>query len=138
MYVVLGLLLAKLFARITLIPDAMLWPGVLVFAVIGAYGQNQSHGRRVGHAVFGVVGLFFRRFGFSPAPLVMGLVLGKMVEETLKQSLFIFDQNWLLFFSRPIVVALFVVTALSISMPFIARFVRHVRRRPADLNPIEE
>ncbi|HEX5867277.1 MAG TPA: hypothetical protein VFY72_06180, partial [Beijerinckiaceae bacterium] len=62
----------------------------------------------------------------------------KMVEETLKQSLLIFDQNWLLFFSRPIVVALFVVTALSVSMPFIARLVRHVRRGPADLNPIEE
>ncbi len=42
---------------------------------------------------FGVVGFFFRRFGFSPAPLVMGLVLGKMVEETLKQSLLIFDRT---------------------------------------------
>jgi putative tricarboxylic transport membrane protein len=137
-YVVLGLFLAKLFARITLIPDALLWPGVFVFAVIGAYGQDQSMVDVWVMLVFGVIGFFFRRFGFSPAPLVMGLVLGKMVEETLKQSLLIFDQNWLLFFSRPIVVALFVVTALSISMPFIARLVRHVRRRPADLNPIEE
>jgi putative tricarboxylic transport membrane protein len=137
-YVVLGLFLAKLFARITLIPDALLWPGVFVFAVIGAYGQDQSMVDVWVMLVFGVIGFFFRRFGFSPAPLVMGLVLGKMVEETLKQSLLISDQNWLLFFSRPIVVALFVVTALSISMPFIARLVRHVRRRPADLNPIEE
>jgi putative tricarboxylic transport membrane protein len=137
-YVVLGLFLAKLFARITLIPDALLWPGVFVFAVIGAYGQDQSIIDVWVMLIFGVIGFYFRRFGFSPAPLVMGLVLGKMVEETLKQSLIIFDQNWLLFFSRPIVVALFVVTALSISMPFIARLVRRVRRRPADLNPIEE
>ena len=137
-YVVLGLFLAKLFARITLIPDALLWPGVFVFAIIGAYGQDQSIVDVWVMLVFGVIGFYFRRFGFSPAPLVMGLVLGKMVEETLKQSLLIFDQNWLLFFSRPIVVALFIVTALSISSPLIARGVRAVLRKPKNLNPIEE
>ncbi|HKH66347.1 MAG TPA: tripartite tricarboxylate transporter permease, partial [Reyranella sp.] len=137
-YVVLGLFLAKLFARITLIPDALLWPGVFVFAIIGAYGQDQSIVDVWVMLVFGVIGFYFRRFGFSPAPLVMGLVLGKMVEETLKQSLLIFDQNWLLFFSRPIVVALFIVTALSVSSPLIARGVRAVLRKPKNLNPIEE
>ncbi len=70
---------------------------------------------------FGVIGYVMRRYGFSPAPLVMGLVLGTMVEETLKQSLLIFDQNWLMFFTRPIVVALFVVTALSVCAPWLAR-----------------
>jgi len=137
-YVVLGLFLAKLFARITLIPDALLWPGVFVFAIIGAYGQDQSIVDVWVMLVFGVIGFYFRRFGFSPAPLVMGLVLGKMVEETLKQSLLIFDQNWLLFFSRPIVVALFIVTALSVSSPLIARGLRAVLRKPKNLNPIEE
>jgi putative tricarboxylic transport membrane protein len=137
MYVALGLLAAKLFARITLIPDAMLWPGVLVFAVIGAYGPNQSMVDVWVMLSFGVVGYVMRRFGFSPAPLVMGLVLGTMVEETLKQSLLIFDQNWLLFFSRPIVVVLFAVTALSIGAPWIAKAVRATMRKPG-LNPIEE
>jgi putative tricarboxylic transport membrane protein len=79
-----------------------------------------------------------RRFGFSPAPLVMGLVLGTMVEETLKQSLLIFDQNWLLFFTRPIVVALFIVTILSIAAPWIARALKSAMRKPADLNLLEE
>jgi putative tricarboxylic transport membrane protein len=137
-YVVLGLFMAKLFARITLIPDALLWPGVFVFAVIGAYGQDQSLMDVWVMLVFGVIGFFFRRFGFSPAPLVMGLVLGKMVEETLKQSLIIFDQNWLLFFSRPIVVALFAVTFLSVFTPLAARAVRKAFRRARPLNPVEE
>jgi putative tricarboxylic transport membrane protein len=137
-YVVLGLFLAKVFARITLIPDALLWPGVFVFAVIGAYGQDQSMVDVWVMLLFGVIGFFFRRFGFSPAPLVMGLVLGKMVEETLKQSLLIFDQNWLRFFERPIVVALFVVTALSVSTPLLVRGWRAAFRKPKTLNPIEE
>lgn len=123
-YVVLGLFAAKLFARITLIPDAILWPGVLVFAIVGAYGPNQSLVDVWVMLGFGVIGYVMRRYGFSPAPLVMGLVLGTMVEETLKQSLLIFDHNWLLFFSRPIVVALFLVTALSICAPWLMRAIR--------------
>jgi putative tricarboxylic transport membrane protein len=85
-----------------------------------------------------VIGFLLRRFGFSPAPLVMGLVLGKMAEETLKQSLLIFDQNWLLFFSRPIVVALFAVTVLSVAAPWIVRAARPSMRQPADVNALDE
>jgi putative tricarboxylic transport membrane protein len=137
-YVVLGLFAAKVFARITLIPDAILWPGVLVFAVIGAYGPNQSMLDVWVMLAFGVIGFLLRRYGFSPAPLVMGLVLGTMTEETLKQSLLIFDQNWLMFFSRPIVVTLFIVTALSVAAPWIARGLQASLRKPANLNPADE
>jgi putative tricarboxylic transport membrane protein len=137
-YVPLGLFAAKYFARITLIPDALLWPGVLVFAVIGAYGPNQSMVDVWVMLGFGVIGYLLRRFGFSPAPLVMGLVLGTMAEETLKQSLLIFEQNWLLFFSRPIVVALFAITVLSVAAPWIARAVQGSMRKPANLNALDE
>ena len=78
-------------------------------------------GRRDDHVGIRVVGYLFRRYGFSPAPLIMGLVLGKMVEETLKQSLLIFDQDWTLFFSRPVVVVLFVITAASLLVPALLR-----------------
>jgi putative tricarboxylic transport membrane protein len=137
-YVPLGLFAAKFFARITLIPDAILWPGVLVFAVIGAYGPNQSMVDVWVMLGFGVIGYLLRRFGFSPAPLVMGLVLGTMAEETLKQSLLIFEQNWMLFFSRPIVVALFLITILSVAAPWIARALQSSMRKPADLNALDE
>jgi putative tricarboxylic transport membrane protein len=138
MYVVLGLFAAKLFARITWIPDALLWPGVFVFAVAGAYGPNQSMVDVAIMLIFGVIGFAMRRHGFSPAPLVMGLVLGTMVEETLKQSLLIFDQDWTKFLSRPIVVVLFVVTAISILLPFIGRMARSVRRRRTEPQSIDE
>jgi putative tricarboxylic transport membrane protein len=54
----------------------------------------------------------------------MGLVLGQMVEETLKQSMVIFDQDWTRFFSRPIVVALFAITITTVLLPFVSRFRR--------------
>lgn len=124
LYMALGLGAAKLFARITLIPPAYLWPAVFVLAVVGAYAPNQSMTDVWTMLIFGVLGFILRRYGFSPAPVIMGLVLGSMVEETLKQSLLIFDQNWLLFFSRPIVDVLFAVTFAGLVLPPVMRLLR--------------
>ncbi len=128
LYLVLGFAFAKGFARITLIPDAYLWPGVFILSVVGAYAPNQSISDVWVMLAFGVVGFFFKRYGFSPAPLIMGLVLGKMVEETMKQSLLLFDQDWSQFFHRPIVVTLFAITVLGLTAPAIANAWR--RRYP--------
>jgi putative tricarboxylic transport membrane protein len=130
LYLVLGFAFAKGFARITLIPEAYLWPGVFILSVVGAYAPNQSLTEVWVMLAFGVVGFLFRRYGFSPAPLIMGLVLGKMVEETLKQSLLLFDQDWTQFFARPVVVTLFAITAAGLLAPVIGRtwrsFWKHV------------
>ena len=82
-----------------------------MLSVIGAYAPNQAMADVWMMLAFGVIGFFMRRFGFSPAPLVIGLVLGKMVEETLKQSLLIFDLSWGGFLGRPIALTLFGLTA---------------------------
>ena len=127
LYMGLGLGAAKLFARVTLIPPTFLWPAVFVLAVIGAYAPNQAMTDVWTMLIFGVLGFVLRRYGFSPAPLIMGLVLGAMVEETLKQSLLIFDQNWLLFFTRPIVDVLFAITLCGLLLPMAGRVLRRLR-----------
>jgi putative tricarboxylic transport membrane protein len=126
-YLVMGLYMAKLFARISLIPPAILWPAVFVLSMIGAYGPNQSMGDVYVMLVAGVVGFLFRRTGFSPAPLIMGLVLGGMVEETLKQSLIIFGDDVTGFLGRPIALALFAVTATGLLWPVVSRLLRVAR-----------
>jgi putative tricarboxylic transport membrane protein len=130
-YLAMGLSMARLFARISLIPPAFLWPAVFALSVVGAYGPNQSLGDVYIMFVAGVVGFLFRRAGFSPAPLIMGLVLGGMVEETLKQSLIIFGDGAgaILggFLSRPIALGLFAVTAAGLLWPVLARLLRVAR-----------
>lgn len=123
-YLVMGLGMAKLFARISLIPPAILWPSVFILSIIGAYGPNQSMGDVLIMLVAGVLGFLFRRTGFSPAPLIMGLVLGAMVEETLKQSLIIFGDDLGGFLGRPIALAIFAVTAAGLLWPVVARLAR--------------
>ncbi len=123
-YLVMGLGMAKLFARISLIPPALLWPSVFILSIIGAYGPNQSLGDVFIMLVAGVVGFLFRRTGFSPAPLIMGLVLGAMVEETLKQSLIIFGDDVSGFLGRPIALVIFAVTLAGLLWPVVARLTR--------------
>jgi putative tricarboxylic transport membrane protein len=124
LYLVMGLSMARLFARISLIPPAFLWPTVFVLSVVGAYGPNQSMGDVLVMLAAGVVGFLFRRRGFSPAPLIMGLVLGGMLEETLKQSLIIYGDNLGGLLARPIAMSLLAVTALGLLWPVLARIVR--------------
>jgi putative tricarboxylic transport membrane protein len=128
-YLALGMTMARTFARLSLIPPSFLWPSVFVLCVLGAYAPNQTMVDVWTMLAFGVIGFVMRRHGFSPAPLVMGLVLGQLIEETLKQSMVIFDQDWTRFFSRPIVVALFVITALTVLAPLIGRLLGGPARR---------
>jgi putative tricarboxylic transport membrane protein len=68
-----------------------------------------------------------KRYGFSAPLVIMGLVLGEMVENTLKQSLIIFDHNWLRFLERPIVVTFLLLTLVSVSAPLLGRWLARAR-----------
>jgi putative tricarboxylic transport membrane protein len=113
-FMAVGMIGAKLFARVTLIPRTFLWPAVLVLASVGSYALNQSLLDVWVMVIFGLLGFILRNRGFSPAPIVIGLILGDMVENTFKQSIIIFEGDWWLFFTRPIVDLFFIFTALGL------------------------
>ena len=82
----------------------------------------------------GFIGFLMNRHGFGPAPLVMGLILGKLVEESLSQSMIMFDNNWLHFFESPIAVMFFVLTFLGLFWSVITRAVgRWISRARPDV-----
>ena len=71
--------------------------------------------------LFGVIGFFMRRFGFYVVPVIIGLILGELVEGTLRQSLVIFDGNWLMFLQRPIALTFFILSFIALIFPLITR-----------------
>lgn len=124
MFLAIGLAGAKVFSRVTLIPRTILWPAVFVFSLIGSYAIGTSLFDVWVMLAAGVIGFVMLRHGFSPAPLVMGLILGRLVEESLSQSMILLDNNWLRFFESPIVNLFFCLTVLSLGWPwfkFLAR-----------------
>ncbi len=121
LFFIFGFFGAKIFARVTLIPNQLLWPMIFCLSVCGTYSLSQSYVDIWIMLIFGVLGFFMRRFGFSVVPVIIGLILGELVEGTLRQSLVIFDGNWLMFLQRPIVVLFFILSILALSMTYFRR-----------------
>lgn len=101
MLVVLNLPLVGLWARILKIPQPQLYAGILVFATIGTYGISNSIIDLVLLYGIGIVAMFMRRFDFSTAPVVIGMILGPMAEQAMRQALTISQGDWTTFVTRP-------------------------------------
>jgi putative tricarboxylic transport membrane protein len=137
MFLGIGLVGAKVFSQITLIPRTLLWPAVFTFSMIGAYAAASSIFDVWVMLISGLVGFVMLRHGFGLAPLVMGLILGPLVEVSFSQSMIIYDNNFLAFLESPIVVVLFGLTCVSLFWPLLSPLVRlafsspHSRREDA-------
>jgi putative tricarboxylic transport membrane protein len=114
MFLFMGLYAAKIFARISLVPSAILWPIVFCLSIIGAYALSNSMLDVWLAMLFGVIGYIFRRFGFSVAPIAVGLILGEMVETNLQNSLMMFEGKWWLIFTQPLAALFFVLAFLGL------------------------
>lgn len=126
-FLVIGLAGAKLFSLITLVPRTFLWPSVFCFSVVGAYAYQQQMFDVWVMLISGLIGFFALRHGFGPAPFVMGLVLGSLLEKNFSQSMIIFDSDWTRFFDSPITLFFFFLTALSLASPFIKPAIGRLR-----------
>lgn len=122
MFLGIGFLGAKVFSRITMIPKQFLWPAVFTFSVIGAYSFASSVFDVWIMLAAGVVGFLMNRHGFGPAPLIMGVVLGPIVEEKLGQAMIIMDNQWWRMFESPIALFFFLLTGVSLLWPLVRKF----------------
>jgi putative tricarboxylic transport membrane protein len=83
--------------------------------------------------IAGIAGFVMRRHGFGLAPLVMGLILGNILEERFSQAMIMYDNNFFAFFESPIVVGFFALTFFSLFWPFAGPFIKRAfsRRQPS-------
>jgi putative tricarboxylic transport membrane protein len=119
MFLGMGLYAAKGFARISLIPTAILWPIVFALSVIGAYSLSSSLLDVWIALIFGVIGFFARRHGFAVAPIAVGLILGEMVEINLQNSLKMFEGDWWMILAQPLAAFFLVLAFLGLCGPMI-------------------
>jgi putative tricarboxylic transport membrane protein len=117
MLVVLNLPLVGLWARILKIPTPQLYAGILVFATIGTYGISNSVTDLVLLYGIGIIAMFMRRFDFPTAPVVIGMILGPMAEQALRQALTISQGDWTTFITRPISLCILLLAVLALAGP---------------------
>ncbi|QVQ54558.1 tripartite tricarboxylate transporter permease [Spiractinospora alimapuensis] len=116
---VLNLPLIPLFAKILKTPPAILLPLIVVFCVIGIYGLSFSIFDLFLLLGFGIIGYLMRQNGFPLAPLILGVILGGLMERSMRQALQISHGDWSIFLSQPISAGLLAVGALSLASPLI-------------------
>jgi putative tricarboxylic transport membrane protein len=102
MLLVLNLPLIGLWVQILKVPYRILFPLILLFCVIGVYSVSSNIWDIVIMLIFGVLGYLMKKLEYEPVPLVLAFVLGRMLEESLRQSLVLSRGSLMIFFSRPI------------------------------------
>jgi putative tricarboxylic transport membrane protein len=122
--VLLNLPLIGIWVRMLRIPYQVLFPMIVLFAVIGAYSLGLNEYDVYAIAVFGVLGYVLIKCGCEPAPLLLGFVLGPLLEENLRRALIISRGDATVFLTRPISASLLVLTVLILlvaALPMIRR-----------------
>lgn len=106
--------LIRVWVRILQIPYAILYPAILVFICVGVYSLDNSVFDVMTAVVFGAVGYLMRLARFSPAPLLLGLVLGPILEQNLRRSLLLSRGDPMIFLERPIAGSVLAVGAVLV------------------------
>jgi len=124
MLVALNLPLIGIWVKLLQIPYGYLFPAILLFCCIGVYSLKNSLAEIIFMAVFGVVGYFLRKLECEPAPLLLGFILGSMLEENFRRAMLLSRGDPMVFVARPISLSFLIVSTvllLAVMVPAIRR-----------------
>lgn len=116
MLVVLNLPMIGLWVRMLTVPRRVLMPAILMFMCIGVYTVNLNVFDVWVMLLFGVLGYFMSRFGFEAAPLLLGFILGPLMEQYLKRAMVISGGDPMVFIERPISAGLLLATVALLGL----------------------
>ncbi|BEP63169.1 tripartite tricarboxylate transporter permease [Variovorax sp. V213] len=112
MLIILNLPLIGMWIKLLSVPYKFLFPAIVLFCAIGVYSTNNNTFDIWMVGIFGLVGYTFFKLGCEPAPLLLGFILGPMMEENLRRSLLLSRGDWSVFVTRPISASLLAAALL--------------------------
>jgi TctA family transporter len=124
MLVILNLPLIGIWIKLLKVPYRMLYPAILVFCCIGVYSGSSSPFDVIMTAIFGLAGYLFVKLECEPAPLLLGFILGPMMEEHLRRAMLLGRGDASQFFTRPLsatLLAISLVLLVIIALPAIRK-----------------
>jgi putative tricarboxylic transport membrane protein len=114
MLVVLNLPLIGIWIKLLTVPYRFLFPAILTFCCIGLYTLNNNNFDVYMGALFAIIGYAFYKLGCEPAPLLLGFILGPMMEENLRRALLLSRGDWTAFVTRPLSAGLLLAAAAMV------------------------
>lgn len=118
--IVLNLPLIGLWVRLVSVPYHYLYPAILVFCAIGVFSINNNEFDIFVMAGFGVLGYILLKLGCEPAPMLLGYILGPMIEEYLRRALLLSHGDPTVFIRRPISAAMLMLAILAVAVVALA------------------
>ena len=114
MLIILNLPMIGVWVKLLTIPYRFLYPAILVFCCIGVYSVNNTSFDIYLTAIFGILGYIFIKLGCEPAPLLLGFVLGPMMEENFRRALLLSRGDYTVFLTRPLSGGLLIAASLLV------------------------
>jgi putative tricarboxylic transport membrane protein len=127
MLLALNLPLIRLWVKVLEIPRPVLTASILVFATLGTYSISGSVTEVMIMYAIGVLGFFMRRFDFPVAPVILGVILGPLMEAQFRRTLLVSDGDFGAFLDRPFAVVLFLLAIAALVVPATVGAVKRVR-----------
>jgi len=107
------------------VPYRLMYVGIVIFCCIGVYSINREPGDIVLLTMLALFGYALGKFGFEPAPMTLGFVLGRMMEENLRQALIISHGSFTTFVQRPLSATLLAAAAVLLVVAFLPAIKRN-------------
>ncbi len=124
MLVVLNLPLIGLWVKLLSVRYRVLYPAILLFCCVGAYSINNNVFDVFMTIPFAILGYIFKKLECEPAPMLLGFVLGKLMEEYLRRAMTISRGDWTVFFTRPLSLSLLIVAGILLVIVFLPAIAR--------------
>jgi putative tricarboxylic transport membrane protein len=131
----LNLPLIRVWVKVLQIPRPILYAGILVFATLGVYAATGSVNQVFIAYGVGVIGFGMRHFDFPIAPVILGLILGPMMELQFRRALLVSNGDMSVFFTRPLTVILLALAVVAVIVPYLPRIIARLRHRPTGDEP---
>jgi len=112
MLVILNIPLVGIWIRLASVPYSILFPAIMIFCSIGVYSISSNELHVISIALFGLAGYILIKMDFEPAPLILGFVLGPLLEENFRRTMLLSDGDLLVFIKSPISLGLVILSAI--------------------------
>jgi len=130
MLLALNLPMVKLFVQVLRVPTRYLMPAVAMISFVGIYGISGSTFDLLVMVAFGVIGWLFRKVDIPLVPVILGVLLGKLMETNLRRELTISDGNWWALIDSPLSIAIWTCAIIGFVLPILLRHYVRVEKIP--------
>lgn len=117
-FAVVGILGARFFAHLIRVPRQYLLPAIMIFCIIGSFAIRNTLFDIWVLLGCGLIGYLLQKIGIMPAPIILGFVLGPILEDNFRRSLIISGGDWTTFFTRPISLTLMLINLFILFGPY--------------------